>query len=175
MISFRDFLRFAEKLYLEAQSNCATRASYPYIIGSILSSWMSIEAFLNSMMQDFTFLPKGKLSVHEIGFLEEKQVRFATEGKKMGTFQIEKGPDYRHIDEKIMFLIAKFGDTKFVDKGGKFWQKFERVKDLRNALAHPRRNREIDLTLKDAEDAMDVARSVIELVAKEVWRKPVKW
>ena len=51
----------------------------------------------------------------------------------------------------------------------------DEIKDKRNALSHPKRNRGFELTLKDAQEAIEVAKSVITLVSKEVWKKPIKW
>jgi hypothetical protein len=175
MLSFRDFLNHAELLYEDAKQKSEGRNAHPYIIGSMLNSWMSIESFINNMMQDFTSLPKEMFTIHERGFLEEKQVRFTNKGIKAGTFSLENKEEYRRLDDKILFLIAKFGKSKTVDKGTHIWQRFEKIKDKRNALSHPKRNREIELTLKDAQEAIEVAKSVIALVAKEVWKKPIKW
>lgn len=148
---------------------------YPYIIGSILNSWMAIESFINNMMQDFASLPEAMFTIHERGFLEERQVRFAVKGTKAGTFYLENKEEFRRLEDKILFLINKFGKNKKINKGERIWQQFEEVKKKRNAISHPKRNQEIELTIKDAEDAIDVARKVIELVSKEVWKKPVRW
>lgn len=174
-LAFRDFLNYAERLCEDAKKTGEGRQSTPYLIGSILNSWMSIESFINNMMQDFTSLPEEMFTIHEKGFLEEKQVRFASKGIKAGTFYLENKEEFRRLEDKILFLIAKFGKSKVVDKGTSIWQRFERIKDKRNALSHPKRNREITLTLKDAQEAIDVAKNVITLVSKEVWKKPIKW
>ncbi len=175
MLTFRDFLDYAERLFEDADKKSEGRGAYPYIIGSILNSWMAIESFTNNMMQDFTSLPEATFTLHERGFLEEKQVRFSDRGIKAGTFYLEGKEEFRRLEDKILFLIAKFGKSKTVDKGTHIWQRFQKIKDKRNALSHPKRNRVINLTLKDAQEAMEVARSVISLVSQEVWQKPVKW
>jgi len=175
MFSFRDFLDYAELLYKDAQTKGEGRGSVPYIIGSILNSWMSIELFINNMMQDFASLPDNMFTIHERGFLEEKQVRFANRGAKAGLFFLENKEDFKRLEDKILFLIAKFGKSKAVDKGTHIWQQFEKMKDKRNALSHPRRSKNIELTLRDAEQAIAVAKDVIALVSKEVWKKPIRW
>ena len=175
ILSFRDFLDYAELLYEDAKVNGEGRNAHPYIIGSILNSWMSIESFINNMMQDFTSLSEEMFTIHERGFLEEKQVRFANKGIRAGTFDLENKEEYRRLEDKILFLIAKFGKSKTIDKGTHIWQRFEKIKDKRNVLSHPKRNREIELTLKDAQQAIEVAKSLIALVSWEVWKKPIKW
>lgn len=175
MFSFRDFLEYAERLCEDAQNKSEGRGSNPYIIGSILNSWMSIESFINNIMQDFASLPEKMFTIHERGLLEEKQVRFVNKGTKAGNFFLENREEFRRLEDKILFLIARFGKSKAVDKGTYIWQQFEKMKDKRNALSHPKRSRKIELTLKDAQEAIEVAKSVITLVSREVWRKPVKW
>jgi hypothetical protein len=175
MFSFRDFLYYAEQLYEDAKNKTDEPAANPYIIGSILNSWMSMESFINNMMQDFTCLPEEIFTIHERGFLEEKQVRFADKGRKAGTFYLENKQEYRRLEDKVLFLLAKFGKSRTVDRGTHIWQRFEKIKDKRNALSHPRRTKIIELTLKDAQEAIEVAKSVISLVSKEVWKKSVTW
>jgi len=175
MLTFRNFLDYAEKLYDDAKSEDKKGDANPYIIGSILNSWMSIESFINNMMQDFASLPEDMFTIHERGFLEEKQVRFANKGDKAGTFYLENKEEFRRLEDKILFLVAKFGKSRSVDKGAPLWQRFERMKDKRNTLSHPRKNQEIELTLKDAQEVIEVAKSVITLVSREVWKKPIKW
>ncbi len=175
MFSFRDFLNYAERLYEDAKEKGNVTSAYPYIIGSILNSWMSIESFINNMMQDFTALPEDMFTIHERGFLEEKQVRFADKGAKAGTFYLGNKEEFRRLEDKILFLIAKFGKSRTIDKGTHIWQRFDKMKYKRNALSHPKKNREIALSLKDAQEAIDVAKGVITLVSKEVWKKPIKW
>ena len=175
MFSFRDYLDYAERLYEDAKEKGKVTSAYPYIIGSILNSWMAIESFINNMMQDFTVLPQDVFTIHEKGFLEEKQVRFEDKGANAGTFCLGNKEEFRRLEDKILFLIVKFGKSKTVDKGTHIWQRFEKMKSKRNALSHPKRNREIVLTLKDAQEAIAIAKDVITLVSKEVWKKPIKW
>lgn len=175
MLSFRNFLEYAEKLHGIAEEKGEGEGANPFIIGSILTSWIAIESFINNMMQDFASLPEDMFTIHERGFLQEKQVRFANKGDKAGTFYLENKEEFRRLEDKILFLIAKFGESKSVKKGAHLWQRFEQMEKKRNNLTHPRRGREIELTLKDAKEAISVARSVIEFVSKEVWKKPIRW
>jgi len=175
MLSFREFLDYAEQLYQDALDKGSKRTASPYLIGSILNSWMSIESFINNMLQDFAVLPEDLFTVHERGFLEEKQVKFATEGSKAGTFTIEKRDEFRRIEDKILFLLAKFGKSKTMHKGTHIWQRFQKVKEKRNALSHPKRNKDVKVTTADAKEALEVAKNVIALLSKEVWHKQIKW
>ena len=173
-LSFRAFHSYAEKLHNQALEAATDAGAMPYLIGSILTSWMSLESFVNNMMQDFTTLPERTFSVHERGFLEEKQVQFIRKGDEAGKFSMGNAPEYKRIEDKILFLVAKFGGGK-VDKGGQLWQKFDSVKKKRNALSHYRRDSDIELTSQDSQEAMDLAKELIEFLSKKVWKKPLKW
>ncbi len=126
------------------------------------------------MMQDYASLPDGVFSIHEKGFLEEKQVKFNRSGKDAGLFSVGTTSEFRRIEDKVLFLIAKFGDAR-VDKGDKLWQKFEKVKKKRNSLTHYRRGCDIEVNLHDSQEAIDLAKELIEFLSKKVWRKSLKW
>ena len=74
----------------------------------------------------------------------------------------------------MLFLIAKFGNEK-IDKGGKLWQKFEKVKKKRNTLSHYRKDSDIELTSQDSQEAMELVKELIEFLSKQIWKKPLKW
>lgn len=175
MLTFREFLLYSDKLYEAAKESQYETDRNAFVISSIFNSWAAIESFINNMMEDFASLPEDILSVHEKGFLEEKQVRLANRGELAGTFQIEKRDEFWRLEDKIMFLIAKFGYNRKVDKGAILWQRFEKIKRKRNALTHPRRNKEVITRLTDANEALSVSKEVIALVHKEVWGRAVKW
>jgi len=73
-----------------------------------------------------------------------------------------------------MFLIAKFGYGK-LGKGAQLRQKFEKVEKKRNSLAHYRSDCNIALGIQDSQEAMELAKEVIEGLYRKVWRKTVKW
>lgn len=166
---------YSERLCNDAKETGDEITAAPYIIGSILIAWMSIESFINNMLQDFSSLPEGIFTVHEKGFLEEKQVKFISKGAEAGTFQVEKKDDYKRLEDKILFLLAKCGQKSGLSKGSTIWQDFEKIKTVRNSLSHPKRTRDIKLTLNDSEAAIRVARDVISFVSRQVWKKKVTW
>jgi len=175
MLSYRDLIDFAEKLCSDAEVSSNEDHGTAYLIGSILNSWMAMESFINNMMNDFASLPDDIFTTHERGFLEERRVRFIDNGKEAGRFHLENSTDYKRLEDKILFLIARFGKSKRIDKGHALWQRFERIKIKRNAIAHPRRSKLTTLETKDAREAISVAKEVISLVSKEVWKRPVVW
>lgn len=173
-LSFRTFVSFAEKLHDQAVSAESRAAAMPYVIGSILTSWIAVESFVNNMMQDYAVLPAGMFSIHERGFLQEKQVQFIRAGKDAGCFSISESPEFKRVEDKILFLIAKVGRGN-VDKGAHLWQQFEKVKKKRNALVHYRKGYEIELTVGDSQEAIEMGRELIEFLSKKVWKQLLKW
>jgi hypothetical protein len=173
-LSFRAFLNYAERLHNQALDAANLNAAMPYLIGSILTSWISLESFVNNMMQDYAALPDGMFSVHESAFLIEKQVLFNRSGTKAGTFSVGNNQEFRRIEDKMLFLIAKFGNGK-IDKGAELWQKFEKVKEKRNTLSHYRKDCDIELTSQDSQEAMELVKELIEFLSKQIRKKPLKW
>jgi HEPN domain-containing protein len=177
MTYYRDFLDYAEGFYSSAREEFRLKnesASEKAILASILFSWIAIESFINNMMADFAALPPDTFSLPERALLTERVLEFIDHGKDAGKFIISDRFEYRRLDDKIMFLLAKFSKKSSLDKGGAVWQRFEAVKTKRNQITHPRKSNDVTVTLQDAEDALEVAKEVIALVSEKVWRKPIK-
>lgn len=175
-MSYQELLRDAQAFYdecCEALQQRNSAKSRRCSTASILLSFIAIESFINNMMLDFASLPKGLFSIHERGFLEEREVRLVSSGKKAGEFKITKMHQYRRLEDKILFLIAKFSKDSKVDKGASLWQRFERSKDIRDGLSHPRRNGLTVPSQEDSKVALQVAREIIELVSEKVWGQKV--
>jgi len=115
---------------------------------------MALESFINNMMSDFTELPSGLLTPHEQGFLAERAVEFADSGGNAGKFEITNRQRYHSLEHKIMFLVARFSQDR-VDKGSTLWQKFQKMKDIRDFLTHPRKD---TTTIPSPIDAEAVSR-----------------
>ncbi len=141
---------------------------------SLIFSWTALEAFVNDMMADFTALPQDLFALHERAFLEEKPVEFISSGQNAGEFRLSSRQVFRRIDEKIMFLVAKFSETTKIDKGSSWWQRFEAIRDKRNDLVHPRKGAPVEISEKDARDSLDMAKNVIRAISSAVWGKEVE-
>ncbi|MBI4640139.1 MAG: DUF4160 domain-containing protein [Candidatus Tectomicrobia bacterium] len=86
------------------------------------------------------------LQLHERAFLLEKKVKLVDSGDRIGQFILE-GTEYNRIEDKIFFLIAKFGGkgARKGEKECKYWLDREHF-DLEEAYAYnmsPRDRREI--------------------------------
>lgn len=157
----------------EEQSDSSSQASVRFSTASIIFSFMAVELFINNMMSDFASLPKSIFTVYERGFLSERAVSFSTSGVHAGTFEITTRQEYKRLEDKILFLIARFnGGT--IDKGDTLWQRFGKAKEIRDHLTHPRKDSEVLPTSVDARNALEVAQDIIRLVSSKVWGKSVE-
>ncbi len=174
--TFRDYIEYAEKHLMVAQDEIE-RSMNPSssLISATVLAWSAIESLVNNMLDDFDALPKDVFELHERAFLREKKLRFKDSGAEAGQFVLE-GSEYRRLGDKILFLAAKFGKQSATTvKGHRLWDALHRFKDVRNALVHPRRTKEVTLTASTVEEFIDTAKSVINLVSEHVWKKKVRF
>ena len=172
--SYQELLRDAE--WYCSQAETAKKGSsreVRFSTASVLFSFIAIESFINNMMYDFATLPPGMFTPHEQGFLAEKTVELAESGAGAGRFEVTNHRRYWSLENKIMFLVARFGgDT--VDKGSTLWQEFVQAKDVRDRLTHPRKGSAVPPSPSDAQTVLDVAKQIVRLVSRHVWGKEVQ-
>jgi hypothetical protein len=174
MASYRDYLEFASKyLNLAKEENTTRNGADWLLIPATVLAWSAIEAFINNMFDDFTKLPDDMFELHERAFLQETRVRFVDTGEKHGFFELD-GAEYRRLEDKIAFLIAKFSSNERIEKGNGLWQDFARFKQTRDNLVHPRRSRDTLLTISEVAQHIDTAKSIIQYVSKHVWKYSVE-
>src|SRR5687768_15407626 len=107
-IDFREYIAYAEKHLAMAQDADEGTSLEWLLIPVVILAWAAIESFVNNMLDDFGSLPEDKFQLHERALLLEQKIRFVDKGDKAGGFILE-GSEYRRLDNKILFLIAKFG------------------------------------------------------------------
>lgn len=177
-MSYDTLLRDAEYFCSQAEEcpKSSTHASVRYSTASILFSFMAVEFFINNMMSDFASLPKGLFTVHEKGFLAERSVVFSSSG----VFEVTNRPEYKRLEDKILFLVARFSGNA-VGKGSGLWQKgsglrqrFQETKDIRDRLTHPRKDVTVEPSPSDARKTLEVVKEIIKLVSSKVWGKSVQ-
>ena len=171
---YRELIEDAEWFYNQAEDAQGSLIQERFATASILFSFMALESFINNMMSDFTALPSDLLSPHEQGFLAERVVEIADSGNNAGKFEITNKRRYQSLEYKIMFLVARFSDD-VVDKGSSLWQKFQKMKDIRDILTHPRKDVTKAPLPIDAEEAIEVAKEIIQLVSQKVWGKVIQF
>ena len=172
---FRELVADAEVFWERASEASETRVEtleYRHATASVLFSFIAVESFINDMMADFASLPKGTFTILEQGFLQERGLQFSSSGKNAGTFELTNKPEYRRLEDKVLFLLGRVAGVTSVDKGSVLWQRFDKLQDLRNALTHPRKEKPVVISAKDAAEALEVAKAIIKHVADKVWQKP---
>jgi len=174
MFDYRTYLDFAESYIqmAEERSQSIQRIEFS-LIPSILLSWIAIEFFINNMLDDFGSLPEDMFELHERAFLLEKKLKFVNHGDNLGKFVLDQ-TEYRRLEDKIFFLISKFSPTKHSFKGDTLWQNFERFRDLRNKIMHPRKQTDLQISVDEAIEHHRTAKNIIKFVSDHVWGRPVQ-
>lgn len=173
-MSYITLLGDAEHFCIRAEEDhdSTSQASIRFSTASIIFSFMAVESFINNMMSDFVSLPKTLFTMHERGFLSERAVSFSTSGANTGRFELTNRLEYKRLEDKILFLLARFSGSA-PNKGDSLWQRFEKAKEIRDRLTHPRKNVTALPTPSDARNALEVGREIIKLVSSKVWDKTV--
>ncbi len=171
---YRELIEDAQWFCDQAEGAKGSLNQGRFATASILFSFIALESFINNMMFDFTALPSGLLTPHEQGFLAERAVELADSGANAGKFEVTDKRRYQSLEYKIMFLVARFSkDT--VDKGSTLWQRFQKMKEVRDLLTHPRKDVIQVPSPVEAEEAIGVAKEIIQLVSQKVWGKKVQF
>jgi hypothetical protein len=172
MFDYREYLRFARRLFHMAEDETGEIDSL--LAPAVLLAWIAIESLVNSMIDDFNALPEGLFELHERAFLLEKRIILVDKGDNLGKFLLDTRSEHRRLDEKIFFLIRKFSKTTDEYKGTSLWQEFQRLKEVRNKLAHPRKDDEIELSIDEVRKHIITSEDVIKFISTRVWGKPVE-
>lgn len=173
-IGFREYIAYAERhLAVADEADENTNVEW-LLIPVVILAWAAIESFVNNMLDDFGSLPEDKFQLHERALLSEQKIKFIDKGDRAGNFTLE-GSEYRRLDNKILFLIAKFGGSQagFNIKGESLWQRFEAFKKVRDALMHPRRDKEISINAQTSEGFIETSKEIIMVISEQVWNEKI--
>lgn len=124
------------------------------------------------MLDDFASLPENLFSLHERAFLLEKEINFIDRGDDLGIFELTK-TRFIKLSDKILFLIRKINPDIKSFKGNILWQNFEKLKELRNKIAHPRKENIISIDLDHVKEAIETSKDTIRFIASKVWKKSI--
>jgi len=171
---FRNYLRYAKKHLILAENTLEQgRDADLYLIPAIILAWSAIESFVNNRCSDLSSLPEDMFESHERAFLTEKRLTFLDSGDRIGTF-ILQGNEYRSLEDKIFFLMAKMGKRHATGlKGGSLWSRFNEFKLLRDGLVHPKQGRVSDLTPDDVRKHISTTEELIEEISLRIWGKKI--
>jgi len=174
MLDFRDYLQYAEK-YLRMAEDVETSDLNWLLIPATILAWAAVEIFVNNRLSDFGALPEGIFELHEKAFLLEKQIRFVDSGEHLGEFMLG-GTEYRRLEDKIFFLIAKSNPPNKIHlKSNALWKDFQEFKTDRDTLMHPRHDRSVVLTTEKVRHHIETSKNVIEIISKSLWNEEIEF
>ena len=168
----KTFIKDSRYFLKEAKNNSSSNElRLRFIKASIIASWSTLEGWLNCISYQFgTFLSRRQIELHEKAFLLEKKLEL-----RNGKWKISNSDDFQRVEDKILFLLNRFGPHEF-DKTSKLWSDFQKIKRIRNGLVHPKTGKlEIkDLTLKNAELAIETVITTLKMLTKKIYHKDLK-
>jgi len=170
MREFRDYIRYALKyLSLAEEKNQKQEDAEWLLIPAIILAWSAMELFVNNRCADLNSLPSDMFESHERAFLQEKHLRFEDSGDNIGKFVL-KGNEYQALENKIFFLLSKMGSQNTTSlKDGTLWQRFKSFKEIRDSLAHPRRDKDIILHPQNVREHIETAKELIQEISERIW------
>jgi hypothetical protein len=167
-LDYNSHLDSADWFLEQAESGGPSHIVSRFSSAAVVFSFMALQSFINNMLFDFAAVPSGFFSVHEQGFLQEKSVVPQASGDRAGTFQVSNRDEFKRLEDKILFLVAKAAGHPF-DKSTALWKGFGESKDVRDALTHPKQYASIGATPVQATKSIQTARALIKALAAEVW------
>lgn len=175
LLDFREFLESADLYAGQAHEEDDIRLRTPLIVIATILAWCAIEEFVNSMLEDFSEISH-LFDLHEQALLTEQRLTLVDAGIEAGTFVL-RGTEYRSIEQKILFLLAKFGrghTATQLAKSTQLWNDFQEFKKVRDAFVHPRTARS-SVNVNDAVLHVECAKDVIRVLGHEVWGKEIQF
>lgn len=167
----KDLINDSKYFLDQAKESNEEKMKLRYIRAVITTIWSALEGWINCVSSDFVLLPEKKLQLHEKAFLSEKKFELT----KKGEFKITKRDQYNTIEDKILFLLKRFGNYE-INKNSKLWNNFKITKKLRNGLVHPKLGKieTKNLTIKNAEIAINSVIDMLKLLTKKIYKKDLK-
>ena len=150
--------RFLEKA-VEASSNSERDA---FLHAALMIGFCAFEAQINAIADEMS-VGHG-LSVHDRAVLQEKEVRLEN-----GKFSLQKGLKIFRLEDRVMFLYARFSATK-LDKTDTWWAELQKAITLRNQLTHPKSIPAI--TIDSVRDALTAIVEATDRSYRAVYKKP---
>lgn len=150
--------RFLERA-VEAKSAEARNA---YLHAALMIGFCAFEAQVNAIADEMS-VGHG-LTVHDKAVLQEKDVRLEN-----GKFSLQKGLKIYRLEDRVMFLYARFSVTK-LDKTEGWWAALQGAVNLRNELTHPKAVPAI--TVDAVRNALTAIVEATDRLYRAVYKKP---
>lgn len=153
-----EFLRMAE--INEDETDVCQR----FCRASILASWAGFEAWINKTCVDFAN-NDNKLTLLERALLLERRVNF-----EHGVFSISNSIKYESVENRLEFLIAKYGKQK-IRKNTPQWNRFKESKKIRDSITHPKVQSQTFVDIVEAKDNLHVLKHYLKFASKQIYNK----
>ena len=141
--------------------------SLRFIKASIITSWCALEGWLNCIAYSFgTSLSSKQIELHEKAFLLEKRLEIIN-----GQWQITKVDNYQKVENKVLFLLKRFGPHA-MDKGSKLWLNFKKIEKIRNGLVHPKAGKldVKELTVDNAKLSVETVKEILKILNEKIFK-----
>lgn len=129
--SFASSLWEQSKRFLEKAGACASQsAEVAFLNSAIMLGFAALEAHINAVAEELS--NSANVSVHDRGILREREVRIEN-----GIFRLASASKFYRVEDRLLFLHAKFGDGP-LDRKVSWWADLQTALKLRNDLTHPK-------------------------------------
>lgn len=153
-----EFLRMAE--INEDETDVCQR----YCRASILASWAGFEAWINKTCTDFAN-NDNKLALLERALLLERRINF-----EEGEFRISNSIKYESVENKLEFLIARYGKQK-LRKNTLHWNRFKESKKIRDSITHPKVQSQTYVEIVETKENLQVLKHYLKFASKQIYNK----
>lgn len=166
---FEDYLQDAHYFLGQAKAADDDRTARRLYRAAVFYTAAAVEAFVNYVGDT---LQKGeRFDAHEIAFLTDKKF-----GLNAGKFEALAQSEFHRLEDKLIFLITKFGAP--LDRAANpAWSRFQEFKKLRDAITHPRKD-EDDISLSRYQRSVATGLSssieIIDCLCMGVFRRHVR-
>jgi hypothetical protein len=166
---FEDYLQDAHELFAQAKASTDDRNARRLYRAAVFYTAAAVEAFVNYVADT---LKKGeRFEAYEIAFLTDH--RF---GLNCGKFQVLSQSEFHRLEDKLVFLITKFGAP--LDRArNPAWSRFQEFRKLRDAITHPRQDEdEISLARykKSVTSGLTSSIEIIDCLCVGIFRRHVR-
>lgn len=129
-------------------------------------SWSALEGWINYVCDSFADTDKS-LSQFEIAFLRELGIQISEDGIVTLTNHDAFVPTLK----KLAFVLRRFGRGYDIKSNAPaVWRELLRAQRIRHSLAHPKRVREIEPTLAEAESCYEAVLKTTEIIKSTIFK-----
>lgn len=152
--------RFLEK----AKEANGGSSEAPNLHAALMLTFCSLEAHINAVTDEFS--QRSDLSVHEKGFLLERDVQLVD-----GAFQMSSKLRIARMEDRIELLHERFSKAGGMDLAAQWRSKLSGAIDLRNKLTHPKSIPKI--TIGAVEKAIEAVIETIDALYLALYGRPL--